>query len=224
MLIDLLTERYGFSQINPVLSVIVYFAAAVAALLLRRWGQVRGGRKHDNTLPTLSKILLQEIPASLWYTLFFLLTGCLKAPAQEEDRTNDRITDRGIFWGGVCFPAVGALLAFFLFTVFQLFASLFPSTAWEIPMLAGKALVCANLSSVWFSLLPLPLSDGDIFLRRGDLSERGRSLRRGGTIPFFLFTLLGLLFACITVPFPLTNTAYSLSGWMALFPLILIGG
>ncbi len=222
MLIDYLTERFCFSEANIVLSTILYFLAAAIALILKRLGQIRGGKKYEKNFSTFTRLLLQDIPLDLWGVIFFLLTGCLKGASHKEDRTEDPQVNRAIFRGGLLYPICGAAVAFLLFTAAQFLAAHF-GAVWQIPMYLMKALFCANLSLTVFSLLPLPGSDAELFLRTRPFGTKGKSFRENGTYPFFLFALLGILLACI--PIPLFNgTTYSLSAIITLFPIILIGG
>lgn len=220
MLIDRLTERLCFSELDAVLSGILYATAALAALLLRRWGQARTA---DKRCRGLSATLLRDIPGGLWSVFFFVLTGCLKGPVREEDKTNDAHKNRSIFLGGICYTVIGAIGSFFLYTLLQFLAARVGGIGWQIPLLAAKALTGANLSLLWFSLLPLPGSDAEVFLRTKGFGNKGEALRKNGTWPFFIFCTLALLLACITIPLP-DGRFCSLSGIITLFPVLLIGG
>ena len=221
MLIDLLTERYVYSQEGLVISVIIYILAAAVALLLRQIGQARG-RKTPITQRTFRETVLPELPAALWSIFFFLLTGCLKAPVRKEARTNDAKVNRKIFFTQIFFLLIGAGASFFLYTSLQFFASITGFLWWNIPLLFMKALTGATLSLLIFSLLPLPDSDADLYLRTKPLGEKGEAFRRNGTWPFFVYCILGFTLACVTLPFPAGDT--SLSALITLFPILLIGG
>ncbi len=224
MLIDILTERYCFSQSGIVISVIVYTLAAAFALILRRWGQVRSEKKCGKAGPVFWRAILQDLPSSLWATAFFVLTGCLKGSLREDDgKVPDKTVNRKIFFGGFRYTVYGTAGSFLLYTVLQLLASLIGGAAWSIPLLAAKALTGANLSLLWFSVLPLPGSDVEVFLRRKPFGPKGEAFRKNGTWPFFLFCVLGLLLACVAVPVG-KDAVCSLSGIITLFPVLLIGG
>lgn len=220
MLIDKLSQRTCFTDQGVALSITLYTIAALIALLLRHWGQARAAKKQgiDSAPP-----LLRNIPGGVWSIFFFLLTGCLKGPAREDDRTNDASKNKLIFLRGICYTAAGALLSFLFFTVLQTLASNLGGSGWRIPLLAAKALTGANLSMLWFSLLPLPGSDAELFLRTKDFTPKEKAFRQNGTWPFFLFSTLGLLLACIAVP-AAGEQFWSLSGIMTLLPILLIGG
>lgn len=222
MLIDFLTERYCFSESDPVISVILYILAATVALILRYWGQARCRAKHGKGSP-FWRTLLQCGQATLWAIAFFAVTGCLKGPISTEDKTDDRNLNRKIFLAGIRYTGLGTVGSFLLYTVLQLLASLIGGTVWPILLLAAKALTGANLSLLWFSVLPLPGSDAEIYLRKKEFGPKGTAFRKNGTWPFFLFCVIGLLLACITVPLS-DGRICSLSGIMTLFPVLLIGG
>ncbi|MBQ2273653.1 MAG: hypothetical protein II337_09365 [Clostridia bacterium] len=221
MLIDLLTERYVYSQEGPVISVIIYILAAAVALLLRQIGQARG-REIPFSLRTFKDTVLPEFPAALWSIFFFLLTGCLKAPVRKEARTNDAKVNRKIFFTQISFLLVGAGASFFLYTSLQFFASITGFLWWNIPLLFMKALTGASISLLIFSLIPLPDSDADLYLRTKPLGEKGEAFRRNGTWPFFVTCILGFTLACLTLPMPSGDA--SVSALITLFPILLIGG
>lgn len=223
MLIDFLTERYCFSRSDAIISAILYIVAAAVALFLRRWGQARNGKKYGKTEPGLWRTLLKDLPSGLWGIAFFLLTGCLKGSVRDENVEEDKRINRKIFFAGLRYTLYGTVGSYLLYTILQLLASLVGGTGWAIPLLATKALTGANLSLLWFSILPLPGSDIDVFLRKKPLSAKGEAFRKNGTWSFFLFCVLGLLLACVTVPLP-NGRLCSLSGILALFPVLLIGG
>ncbi len=223
MLIDYLTERYLFSQSNIAVSVILYALAGAVALILRRWGQVQCKKKQGICQVGLWKTILNDLPSEIWAIAFFLLTGCLKGLIRKEDKTEDKTLNRKIFFASICYPFIGAVGSFLLYILFQILQAAAGGSLWEIFLLGTKALVGANLSLLWFSILPLPGSDSEILLRTNPLGMKEESFRKNGTIPFFLFCVLGLLLACITVPLS-NGTVYSLSSLLTLFPLLLIGG
>ncbi len=219
MLIDYLTGRRFFSQSDVVISIVLYALAGVAALLLRRWGQVRNGKPGSGFWKTLRR----DLPSGIWEILFFLFTGCLKGPLGKEDKAEDKSINRKIFFGGIRYTFFGVVGSFLLLILLQILKAALGGTAWEIPFLWAKALTGANLSLLWFSLLPLPDSDAETFLRTKPLGEKEKAFRENGTWAFFFYCALGLLLACI--PIPLGNgTVASLSGILTLFPIHLIGG
>ena len=221
MLIDLLTERYVYSQEGPVISVIIYILAAAVALLLHHLGQARG-REIPFSLRTFKDTVLPELPEALWATFFFLLTGCLKAPVRKNGKTDDTKTNRKIFFTQSLYLLIGAGASFFLYTSLQFFAGILPSLWWNIPLLLIKALTGANISLLIFSLIPLPDSDADCYLRTKPLGEKGEAFRRNGTWPFFVTCILGFTLACLTLPMPSGDA--SVSALITLFPILLIGG
>ncbi len=222
MLIDFLTERYSFSRSGLLPSILISILAAVGILILRRWGQLRSRKKAGLEVPSLWRTILSDLAGGCWAVLFFTVTGCLKGPLDENEKTEDKTLNRKIFFGGVLYPLLGAVAAFVLYTAFQFLVARLPSAAWEIPLLATKTLMGAGLSSVWFSLLPFPGSDAEVFLRTKPFGKRGEAFRKNGTWPFFCFCAVGLLLACVTLPLP--GGACSLSGVITLFPVLLIGG
>lgn len=223
MLIDYLTERHIFSQSNIAVSVILYALAGAAALILRRWGQVRCKKKSGTCQSGLWRTILRDLPSEIWGITFFLLTGCLKGTIRKEERTEDKTLNRKVFFGGIYHICFGAAGGFVLYTLFQLLQSALGGSFWEIFFLGARALTAANLSLLWFSILPLPGSDAETFLRTKTLGAKEKSFRENETLPFFLFCMVGLLLACIPVPMP-NGTIFSLSSLLTLFPLILIGG
>lgn len=219
MLIDYLSERYLFTARGLVLSVIAYAVAALVALLLRRAGQSRGAKKAGTEYPKLPLLLVQDLSSGLWSIFFFVMTGCLKGPLREENRAKTPEGNRKIFWGGICNTAIGAIVSVLLYNVLWIFAE---NTFVSVLMLFARALVSAHLSLLIFSLLPLPCSDAETFLRKKPFGKKGLALRRQGTFPFLIYTTLSLLLACITLP--VWGTSVSVSGLLTLFPLLLIGG
>lgn len=222
MLIDFLTERYSFSRSGLILSIIISVLAAVGMLILRRWGQVRCRKKAGLEVPSLWRTILSDLAGGCWSVLFFVVTGCLKGPVDGSEKTENKALNRKIFFAGVLYPLVGAAAAFALYTAFQFLAARFPATAWEIPLLATKTLMGAGLSSAWFSGLPFPGSDAEVFLRTKPFGKRGEAFRNNGTWPFFCFSAAGLLLACAALPLP--GGLCSISGIITLFPVLLIGG
>lgn len=219
MLIDFLTGRRFFSQSDIVISILLYTLAGAVALLLRRLGQVRNGKPGVG----FWKTLVQNLPLGIWELIFFLFTGCLKGPLREQDKTDDKTANRKIFFGGIrytCFGVVGSVLFLILL---QILKAALGGSAWEIPFLGAKALIGANLSLLWFSILPLPGSDAETLLRTKPLGEKEKAFRQNGTWSFFLYCVVGLLLACITIPLG-NETVGSLSGIITLFPILLIGG
>lgn len=223
MLIDYLTERYIFSQSNLALSVILYLLAGAVALILHRWGQVRCRKKHATCESGLWKTLLKDLPSELWQIAFFLLTGCLRSSLWKEHKTENKGLNRKIFFWGIQYNAYGLAGSFLLPLLFQLLQAIFGGSIWSILLLSTKALVGANLSLLWFSILPLPDSDAERLLRTKPLTTKEANFRKGGTFSFFLFCVVGLLLACIAIPLP-NGTLCSLSGILSLFPVLLIGG
>ena len=221
MLIDVMTGRDCFASGSTALSVIIYILAAIAAMLLYRWGRAHCEKKHGVATQTIPKILINSLPSGIWNVTLFLLTGCLRFPASE--MTEDKRLNKKIFLSGIGFLSIGTAGAYVLYTVLQLLASLIGGGYWAIPMLIAKALTCAGLSLLIFSHLPLPGSDCESCLRKKPLSPRQESFRKNGTWPFFLFCTLALLLACIAVPLP-NGQVCSLSGIVTLFPILLIGG
>lgn len=223
MLIDFLTERQLFSQEGLGITVLFYVVAAGVALLLRRVGQVRAAKKYDSDSPSLGNVLLKDIPSALWGIVFFLLTGCLKGSLRETDKTQSKETNRKIFFGGLLFVFFGFAASVVLFLLFQVLQAALGGSAWGYAFLCAKALTGAHLSLILFSLLPLPNSDAETFLRAKEFGAKGIIFRQDGTWPFFLYSVLGLLLACITVPLS-NGTVGSLSGILTLFPILLMGG
>ena len=219
MLIDFLTGRRFFSQSDIVISIILYTLGGAVALLLRRLGQVRNGKPGMG----FWKTLLQDLPSGIWGIIFFLFTGCLKGPLQEQDKTEDNTANRKIFFGGIRYTFFGVIGSVLFLILLQILKAALGGSAWEIPFLCVKALIGANLSLLWFSVLPLPGSDAEIFLRTKPFGEKEKSFRKNGTWSFFLYCVVGLLLACITVPLG-KGTIGSLSGIITLFPILLIGG
>ena len=219
MLIDFLTGRRFFSQSDVVISIVLYALAGAVALLLRRFGQVRNGKPGMG----FGKTLLQDLPSGVWEIIFFLFTGCLKGPLGEEDKTEDKTTNRKIFFGGVRYTFFGVAGSVLFLILLQILKAALGGSAWEIPFLFAKALIGANLSLLWFSVLPLPGSDAETFLRTKPFGEKEKAFRENGTWSFFLYCVIGLLLACITIPLG-NETIGSLSGIITLFPLLLIGG
>ncbi|MBO5247949.1 MAG: hypothetical protein J6B54_01460 [Clostridia bacterium] len=220
----MLIHLRSFSQSNLAVSAACYGIAAIIALLLRRWGQVFGGLGKERSLAEFGRILLRDLPSALWAVAFFLGTGCLKGPINTEDRTEDPQKNRKIFFNGILFPFSGAIVSFVLFLLFQ---TLQASTGWtwDIPGLIAKSSMGANLSLCFFSILPLPASDIEVFLRTKPFGPRGTAFRKNGSWPFLLFTALGLLLACVTLPLPsFYGGDTSLSAILALFPILLLGG
>ena len=223
MLIDLFTQRQLFSQEGTAITVLFYFLAAVAALFLRRAGQVLAAKKCGSASMPLGKVLLKDLPSSLFFLAFFLATGCLKGSLRERDKSDSKEANRKIFFGGVSFVLLGFAGSFLSFLLFQILQAALGGTVWNVAFLGARALSVAHLSLFWFSVLPLPASDAEVFLRTKEFGEKGTSFRKDGTLPFFLFCILGLLLACITVPLG-NGVSGSLSGILTLFPILLIGG
>ncbi len=221
MLIDYLTGRFCFSDGNLILTLLFYTLAAAVALTLRYLGQARCRKKNGVATP-IHHTILDEGAAFVWNILFFLVTGCLKGAVQECYRTENRTVNRKIFFAQFRFILYGGAGSFFLYTVFQLFASLVGGGVWQILLLAAKALTCAHISLLVSTLLPLPCSDADVYLRKGELSKRGIAFRRNGVWPFFVFCILGLVLACTVIP--VGGREFSLSSLLTLFPIFLIGG
>ena len=219
MLIDFLTGRYFFTDFILWISIPFYCTAALTALLLRRWGQARVAKKYGRKTPRFPDLWLQDLTSSLWAAFFFLMTGCIKGPLREEDLADDTNVRRKTFFAGILFPFLGAVASLLLYLILSIFSQW---TYIEIPMLFAKALTCANLSLVIFSLLPLPLSDAEQLLRDKDFGEKGTAFRKQGTYPFLVFTLVGLLLGCVTVS--IHGVPHSLSSVLTLFPFLLIGG
>ena len=218
MIIDSLMDRYSFSEPDALLPFFLYAAAAILALLLRRWGQIRGARKASGAPGSLSGILLQDLPSSLWYVFFFLLTGCLKGSLREENRSKDSAVNRKSFVTGIRYLLYGWLPSMAAVLLLQGAEGVFPGLLYLI----AKALSAAFGSLLFFSLLPLPCSDMEALCIQPDLGEKGIALRKNGTVPFFIFTALSLFLAVIVVA--VKGQIYSLIGIITLFPLILIGG
>ncbi len=223
MLIDFLTERQLFSQRGLGITILFYFIAGAVAVLLRRVGQVRAAKKYDSDSLSLGKVLLKDLPSALWEIAFFLLTGCLRGTLRETDKTTSKETNRKIFFSGMSFLLLGAVASFVLFVLFQFLQAAVGGSAWDFALFGAKALTGAHVSLMVFSLLPLPGSDVETFLRTKEFGPKGNTFRKDGTWPFFLYCLLGLLLACITVPLGDGTTA-SLSGILTLFPILLMGG
>ena len=219
MLIDCLSERYIFSAHGLALSVTAYAAAALIALLLRRAGQARGAKKAGKSYPKLPLLLMQDLSSGLWSILFFVVTGCLKGPLRKDNKGDTPEQNRKIFWSGMLNTAIGAVVSVILYNALWILEQ---STFTSILLLFARALVCANISLLIFSLLPLPCSDAEAFLRKKPFGEKGLALRRQGTFPFLIYTTLSLLLACVTLP--LWGVSISVSGLLTLFPLLLIGG
>lgn len=219
MLIDFLTGRRFFSQSGIVISIVVYALAGAVALLLRRIGQVRNGKPGTGFWNTI----LQDLPSGIWEICFFLITGCLKGPLGEQDKTSDKTANRKIFFGSLRYTFFGVVGSVLFLILLQILKAAFGGSAWEIPFLCARALIGANLSLLWFSILPLPGSDAETFLRRKRFGEKEKAFRENGTWSFFLYCVVGLLLACITVPLS-DGAVGSLSGIMTLFPIYLIGG
>lgn len=219
MLIDYFTERYTFTESDLWISVVAYLLAGLIALLLRRWGQSRVAKKYGLTNPRFPDLWLQDLTSGIWAAFFFTMTGCLKGPLREEDCAKDPKVRRKVFLEGILFPIAGVAIFFLLYTVLEIFAQ---HSFMKIPLMFTKALVSANISLLIFSLLPLPCSDCEKLLLCREPGEKGIALRKQGTYPFLIFTILGLLLGSITVS--MEGTAVPLSGILTLFPFFLIGG
>ncbi len=221
MFIDYFSERSVYAGGNFVLAVIFYFSAALIALLLRYYAQARCRKKNGVATP-IHHTILDEGASALWNVLFFLLTGCLKGTVRETHRTAKEDINRKIFITETVAVFGGAALSFLLYTVFQLLLSVTGADIWGIFLLATEALTAAHMSLLIFTCLPLPGSDADVYLRKGELSKRGKAFRRNGVWPFFLFCILGLFLSCFALP--VKGQYYSLSSIITLFPIFLIGG
>ncbi len=223
MLIDFLTQRFCFSREGGIITAVCYFAAAAIALFLHRLGQFQKIKKYTAAPVSLGAFLRQRLGGNLWGMFFFLVTGCLYPAPAEVSEVQDKGAKKSIFWGGVRSTLYATTAFYTFYTVFQLADSLTEWSGWWIFLLITKALTCANLSLLWFSILPLPCSEAEILLRKKPFGEKGIAFRSNGTMPFFVSCLLGLLLACITLPFP-GGQVCSLSGILTLFPVLLIGG
>ncbi|MBQ1272799.1 MAG: hypothetical protein IIY12_04805 [Clostridia bacterium] len=223
MLIDYLTHRFFFSDAKFVITAVGYLLAPALALLFHRLGQFQ---KKKNVLPesgSLKSFLLRQLSGDLWKIVFFFVTGCLYPSYRTTNEENNPLAKRKIFWGGVFSTLLTAVISFFLYTVFEFLLRMFGGLTWEILLFASKALTCANLSLLWFTVLPLPGSEIETLLRKKPFSEKGIAFRQNGTLPFFTYCLLGLLLACAGIP-QANGQICSLSGIMSLFPVLLIGG
>lgn len=218
MIIDILTQRYTFSDKGTLLPLFFYAGAAVIALLLRRWGQFRGAKKASGRTVSLRSLILRDVPSGIWYVFFFVLTGCLKGPFREEEKAEDATVNRKCFVSGTLFVLYGWIAS----TVACLFLNGAESTFFGILFLITRALSIAHGSLLIFSLLPLPCSDIETLFIQPDLGDKGLAFRKNGTFPFFLFTALALLLAVIVVA--VAGRVYSLIGIATMFPLMLIGG
>ena len=218
MIIDILTERYAYADAGTVLPFLFYILSAAVALTLRRLGQCRATKKRDPSAPGMCRILLRDAPSAAWSIFFFLLTGCLKGPIREEERSEDRAVNRNAFRGGILALLSGWILSLILYAL----CFLFNGSAAEILRSATDSLATAHLSLLIFSLLPLPCSDCETLLIQKGFGEKGIAFRKNGTYPFFLFTALGLLLAVIVVS--VGGSVLSLSRMITAFPQIMIGG
>ncbi len=222
MLIDFLTERYSFSQSGIAVSIILYTVAGMVALLFHRLGQARAHKGENSKTALFRKNVFGNLPSSLWSVVFFLITGCLRDSVRGV-ASEDKKLNRRIFWNGVGVTFFSAVGFFFLYTVVELLADLTGGSAWSVVLLGAKALTGANLSLLFFSLLPLPGSEAEVLLRRKPLSPKGEAFRKDGTWPYFVFCATGILLSCITIPV-YDGGVHSLIGILSLFPILLIGG
>lgn len=223
MLIDFLTERYCFSQAEPVISVLLYLLASLTAMFFHRLGQARALKKEGNVEKPFRTLLAGNWGGDLWGILFFLVTGCLRCSYGEAQKSSEERTDKAVYWKGILWTLTTAALSFFAYTLIQMGQLYWGGLFWEILLLTSKAFTCANISLLVFSLLPLPCSEGEILLRKKPFSQRGERFRNNGTLPFFLFCILGLLLASAAITFPGGQTC-SLSGILTLFPILALGG
>jgi len=219
MLIDYFAERNTFSQQGLWLSVLAFLLAALTALIHRRWALHRAAKKRGLPCLKFRILLLRGLAPGFWAILFFLLTGCLKGPLQEDEPAGDKKAKRALFFSQVLHLVAGTLVAVLIHSVIAIFSEV---AVIRTVMLFTGAFVCAYLSLLIFTLLPLPCSDAEQFLRTKEFSPKGMALRRQGTYPFLIHTTLALLLACI--PVPVGAAVYSLSGLITMLPVFLIGG
>ena len=149
---------------------------------------------------------------------FFVLTGCLKGPLHEEEGASIK-AKQSIFVGGLVAPLCGGVIWAMIHSVLAIYSEV---ATVQTVMLFTSAMISAHLSLTLFTVLPLPGSDAERLLRRKEFSPRRAAFRRQGTYPFLIFTVIGLLLACITLPVGTVNC--SLSGLITLFPVFVIGG
>lgn len=223
MLIDYLTERYCFSQAGLIVSVLLYFAASLTAVFFHRLGQARVLKKEGTVKNPLGTLLWGNLAGDLWGIFFFLLTGCLRCSYKESLKSSDDNVNKAVYWKGILWSLMAAAISYFAFTLIQIGQIQLGGLVWELLLFTAKAITCANISLLLFSLLPLPCSEGEVLLRKKPFSQRGLRFRKNGTLPFFLFCLLGLLLACVAISFPNGQT-YSVSGILTLFPILVVGG
>lgn len=219
MLIDYFTQRYTFSGESLWLSLVAFTVAGAAVLLHRRRALYKTAKIAEGERPRFRQALLQNLPSGLWALIFFLLTGCLRESLQEVPSGDSPSEKRKRFFFGLLHLGVGAVAVTLIHSVVAIFGEL----AWvRTVMLFTGAFTCAYVSALIFYLLPLPGSDADRLLRTKEPGEKGAALRRDGTFPFLIFTLLGLFLACIPVVW--NGATYTLSGILTMFPVFLIGG
>ena len=223
MLIDYLTERFFFSDAGFFISAAGYLLAPALALFLHRLGQFQKKKKAVPECGPLTSFLLRQLSGDLWKILFFFVTGCLYPTYRIGNHETNPSAKRKIFGGGLFTTLTAAILSFLLYTAFELALSVFGGLTWEILLFAAKASTCANLSLLWFTVLPLPGSEAETLLRKKPFSKRGIAFRENGTLPFFLYCILGLFLACAGLP-QANGQICSLSGMLTLFPVLLIGG
>lgn len=219
MLIDFLTERTLFSRGESLLlALTAYILAGLFALLLRLLGQAKNAKKNGVSYPKFPLLLLQHLTSGIWAIFFFVLTGCLKGPLHEEEGASIK-AKQSIFAGGLVAPLCGSVIWAMIHSVLAIYSEV---ATVQTVMLFTSAMISAHLSLTLFTVLPLPGSDAERLLRRKEFSPRRAAFRRQGTYPFLIFTVIGLLLACITLPVGTVNC--SLSGLITLFPVFVIGG
>ena len=210
MVTERLAEIWIPEQGNLFLCLLFYALAGASAILLHRWGQVRYRKKQSEPLHFFDRKELR-LPETVFYWLFFLLTGALKPIPGPEGFVNDKRKARQLFFAGLRFNFYGAAASFLLYTTVQFWLSAAGSPVAFVLLLLPEALLRANLSAMWFSLLPLPGFDEGMVLA-SLLPERQRiGFCSAKAAAFFLFTALSVFLARAGILF-----------WITRFPIILI--
>ncbi len=222
MLIDYLTQRFCFSDAGFLLTAACYLLAPAVALFLHRQGQFQAKKKQPQC-GSLKDSLLEQLGGDLWKIIFFFVTGCLYPTYRLGSTELSPIIKRKIFWGGLRTTLYATAAFYTLYTAFQFAESRTGSVVFWVLLLVTKALTCANLSLLIFTLIPIPGSEIETLLRKKPFSEKGIAFRQNGTMPFFVYCVIGLLLACIELPL-FNGQVCSLSGIITLFPVLVIGG